>query len=284
MVSSNSSSNEPILCLRWMDKNNPSSELNLPEAFRDLRQNQDFFDVTLGCTNNSTSSSLQAHKVILSAYSNVFKEILRSHKNQSDPFIFLKGVSYEELSFLLDFMYEGEVNVNQSQLSSFLAVAKELQVKGLIAKDIEEDDEDEPDTKRAKKPSQQDLIQKAIEKKLATQRSSTKTKKKNFDLENDEMEQLQKYVDSSVNENIKHVQKRSRVLPLNNKSSKIIRANKNVVSSLSTRKISKKHNRFSDEDIVVVRSQELGTQQFAEDHFIEYNTNDGNFLISGLSS
>ena len=45
--------------------------------------------------------------------------------------IFLKGVSPIDLSNLLDFMYNGEVNVSKANLSSFLSVAEELQVKGL---------------------------------------------------------------------------------------------------------------------------------------------------------
>ena len=43
----------------------------------------------------------------------------------------MKGVKYSHIVALLNFIYQGEVNVAQDDLSSFLAVAEELKVKGL---------------------------------------------------------------------------------------------------------------------------------------------------------
>ena len=40
-------------------------------------------------------------------------------------------MGFTDLQAVLDFMYHGEVNVAQEELNSFLAVAEELQVKGL---------------------------------------------------------------------------------------------------------------------------------------------------------
>lgn len=45
--------------------------------------------------------------------------------------IILKDVKYEELLALLKFMYQGEVNVKQEDLPTFLKVAQMLQIKGL---------------------------------------------------------------------------------------------------------------------------------------------------------
>ena len=59
-----------------------------------------------------------------------FKDILQRNKH-SHPLIYLKGVFYSELFSILNFMYDGQVNVEQDQLNSFLATAKELKVKGL---------------------------------------------------------------------------------------------------------------------------------------------------------
>ena len=50
------------------------------------------------------------------------------------PLLYLKGVKYTDLVSVLDFMYHGEVNVAQEELNSFLAVAEDLQVKGLSQK------------------------------------------------------------------------------------------------------------------------------------------------------
>jgi len=108
-------------CLRWND-----FESNVSVAFRELREEKDFFDVTLACDDNQ----VQAHKVILSACSPFFRNILRRNPHQH-PLLYLKGVKYQELLSVLNFMYQGEVNVAQEELNSFLAVAEDLRVKGL---------------------------------------------------------------------------------------------------------------------------------------------------------
>lgn len=47
------------------------------------------------------------------------------------PVIIFRNVKFEDLSALVDFMYQGEVNVLQDQLSSFLNTAELLAVQGL---------------------------------------------------------------------------------------------------------------------------------------------------------
>jgi len=108
-------------CLRWNDFEN-----NIGIAFRELRDDKDFFDVTLACDDEQ----IQAHKVILSACSPFFRNILRRNPHQH-PLLYLKGVKYTDLQSVLNFMYHGEVNVAQEELNSFLAVAEDLRVKGL---------------------------------------------------------------------------------------------------------------------------------------------------------
>jgi len=108
-------------CLRWND-----FESNISSAFRELRDDKDFFDITLACDDEQ----IQAHKVILSACSPFFRNILRRNPHQH-PLLYLKGVKYTDLQSVLNFMYHGEVNVAQEELNSFLAVAEDLRVKGL---------------------------------------------------------------------------------------------------------------------------------------------------------
>jgi len=115
-------------CLRWND-----FAENVSGAFKELRAENDFFDVTLACS-DSGARTLHAHKVILSACSNFFKTTFRQQMNahkHPNPYIYLRGVSYSDLVSILDFIYNGEVNVAQEDLNSFLAVAEELQIKGL---------------------------------------------------------------------------------------------------------------------------------------------------------
>ena len=55
-------------------------------AFRELREDKDFFDVTLACDDEQ----LQAHKVILSACSPFFRTVLRRNRHEH-PLLYLKG-------------------------------------------------------------------------------------------------------------------------------------------------------------------------------------------------
>jgi len=108
-------------CLRWND-----FESNISVAFREIREEKDFFDCTLSCG----ARQIQAHKLILSACSPFFRSILRQNPHQH-PLLYLKGVEFTDLQAVLNFMYHGEVNVAQEELNSFLAVAEDLKVKGL---------------------------------------------------------------------------------------------------------------------------------------------------------
>jgi len=108
-------------CLRWND-----FESNISVAFREIREEKDFFD----CTLSVGSRQIQAHKLILSACSPFFRSILRQNPHQH-PLLYLKGVEFTDLQAVLNFMYHGEVNVAQEELNSFLAVAEDLKVKGL---------------------------------------------------------------------------------------------------------------------------------------------------------
>jgi len=108
-------------CLRWND-----FETNISSAFREIREEKDFFDCTLSCG----TRQIQAHKLILSACSPFFRSVLRQNPHQH-PLLYLKGVEFNDLQAVLNFMYHGEVNVAQEELNSFLSVAEDLKVKGL---------------------------------------------------------------------------------------------------------------------------------------------------------
>nr|XP_040565428.1 longitudinals lacking protein, isoforms H/M/V-like isoform X7 [Lepeophtheirus salmonis] len=112
-------------CLRWND-----FESNVSSSFRELREENDLFDVTLV---TDSEKEFKAHKVILSACSSFFKGILRRMGSPS-PLIYLRGIGSSDLAAILDFMYNGEVNVAQEELNSFLSVAEDLRIKGLTQK------------------------------------------------------------------------------------------------------------------------------------------------------
>ena len=108
-------------CLKWND-----FESNITSAFRDLKDEKDFFDVTIACGDDQ----VQAHKVILSACSPFFKNLLRRNQHPH-PLLYLKGITFSGIQSVLNFMYYGEANIAQEDLNTFLSVAEELKVKGL---------------------------------------------------------------------------------------------------------------------------------------------------------
>ncbi|XP_044758619.1 broad-complex core protein isoforms 1/2/3/4/5-like isoform X3 [Coccinella septempunctata] len=118
-------------CLRW---NNYQSSIT--SAFENLRDDEDFVDVTLACD----GKSLKAHRVVLSACSPYFRELLKSTPCKH-PVIVLQDVAWTDLHALVEFIYHGEVNVHQRSLSSFLKTAEVLRVSGLTQQHGEDRDQ-----------------------------------------------------------------------------------------------------------------------------------------------
>ncbi|XP_071531209.1 uncharacterized protein [Panulirus ornatus] len=107
--------------LKW---NNHQS--NLVTVFDQLYEQEAFTDVTLACDGRTFA----AHKVILSACSPYFQALFLGNPCKH-PIIFMRDVRAGDLEALLSFMYRGEINVHQHDLSSFLKTAESLQIKGL---------------------------------------------------------------------------------------------------------------------------------------------------------
>ena len=101
-------------------------ETDMLGALKILQDEKEFCDVTLVCEENQ----IQAHKVILSASSSVFRNMLRRNPQQH-PLIYLRGIPYRVVLNILTFMYSGEVSLPQEELNCFLVVAKDLKVRGL---------------------------------------------------------------------------------------------------------------------------------------------------------
>ena len=110
-------------CLKWND-----FQSNVSKTFSTLRKEQDFLDITLL---SDDGEAVSAHKVVLSASSEFFKGVLRK-ADHSKPMIYLNGVEYKVLKHILDYIYEGEVQLYQEDLDSFLDVAEKLKINGLI--------------------------------------------------------------------------------------------------------------------------------------------------------
>jgi len=143
-------------CLKWND-----FESNISHAFRDLRSDGELFDVTLACSDDNSNANkqlIQAHKVILSACSPFFRNLLRQlPMGPSVPVIYLRGIKHQDMEAVLSFMYHGEVNVAQDNLNSFLSVAEDLKVKGLTQNKTNDtnppEKRDKPGEKRSHSPT-----------------------------------------------------------------------------------------------------------------------------------
>jgi len=102
--------------------------MSITSSFSGMRSDSDLLDVTVQCG----STPLQAHRLILSACSAWFREVFRALPSAiQNPVIVLWEATATDMRLLFDFMYNGEVNVKQENLNSFLALAERLQVRGL---------------------------------------------------------------------------------------------------------------------------------------------------------
>ncbi|XP_045454503.1 protein tramtrack, beta isoform isoform X1 [Melitaea cinxia] len=108
-------------CLRWNNH-----QTNMLSVFDQLLHAETFTDVTLAVE----GQLLKAHKMVLSACSPYFQALFVNHQ-EKHPIVILKDVPYSDMKSLLDFMYRGEVSVDQERLTAFLKVAESLRIKGL---------------------------------------------------------------------------------------------------------------------------------------------------------
>ena len=116
---------EERLCPQWNDFQD-----NIQRAFWDMREDKYLTDVTLACKDGQ---QVEAHKVVLASSSPFFQKLFARNR-QAHPLIYMGGVKLSDVLAILDFLYRGEANVYQGDLDSFLAIADELQLKGLMGK------------------------------------------------------------------------------------------------------------------------------------------------------
>ena len=126
-------------CLKWND-----FKENIVGSFKEMRSDTDFADVTLV---SEEDQQIVAHKFILSACSPIFKSMFKRN-HHSHPLIYMRGLQSKDLEAIVDFIYNGEANIFQDDLDGFLALAEELQLKGLTGSQSETLDEKvEPENK-----------------------------------------------------------------------------------------------------------------------------------------
>ena len=128
------------LCLKWND-----CQENIATSYRELRESQEFGDVTLVCEDNQ---KIEAHMLVLASASKFFRNVFFGNKH-SHPLIYMRGIKARDLLCVIEFIYHGEANVYEEDLNDFLVIAEELDLKGLCGSSQSEDTQ----LSRNKKPN-----------------------------------------------------------------------------------------------------------------------------------
>lgn len=98
---------------------------NISALFESLYREHKLVDVTLACRDGH----LRAHKLVLSACSPFFERIFQ--ENPCDhPVVIVRGVYYQEMQTLLDYIYKGRISIAANLVNDLVCVASDLEIKG----------------------------------------------------------------------------------------------------------------------------------------------------------
>ncbi|XP_050722783.1 protein bric-a-brac 2-like isoform X7 [Eriocheir sinensis] len=128
-----------LLSLKW--NNHRSTFLHVLST---VRHKESYCDVTIACD----GKFYPVHKLVLSTCSEYFEQMFE-RTNCRHPIIVLKDIRKEDLEALLNYMYVGEVNVLQNNLSGLIKAAEGLRIKGLAVPDESPVEESTQDAKRS---------------------------------------------------------------------------------------------------------------------------------------
>merc|ERR1719312_2454691 len=107
------------------------SNRNISRTYNSLRNENDFLDVTLV---SEDGVHIFAHKVVLSASSQFFKTSFKTSLKTADhpkPIFFFSGINSDILSSIVDFIYDGEVEILKENVKSFFDLAEKLKMDGI---------------------------------------------------------------------------------------------------------------------------------------------------------
>ncbi|GAB0097924.1 hypothetical protein DMENIID0001_136090 [Sergentomyia squamirostris] len=95
-------------------------------AFSEMLSGEKFVDVTLVCEGHR----IQCHRIVLAACSHFFEDLLKDLPAGQYPVIILpKDVKFWMIQALLEFMYQGEVNVAEDGIDELGKCAEILQIR-----------------------------------------------------------------------------------------------------------------------------------------------------------
>ena len=139
-------------CLKWNDFHS-----NVSKSFGIFRNEDYLHDVTLI---SDDQHQVTAHKLVLSASSEYFRNIFKNNKHPN-PLLCLDGLSSTDLDNILDYIYNGEIQIYQDYLDRFLTIAQRFKLEGLLGGEKYEEVENitfpnnfDPPSKRANHPEE----------------------------------------------------------------------------------------------------------------------------------
>ena len=118
-------------CLKWNDFHS-----NVSKSFSLLRNEDNLHDITIVTDDNE---QIAAHRLVLSTCSEYFKRIFMKNK-QSNLLLCLEGLSSNDVRNMMDYMYNGELQIFQNDLDRFLNVAQRFKLEGLITDAVQEEE------------------------------------------------------------------------------------------------------------------------------------------------
>ena len=109
---------------------------HLRGMLHEMMKSEELTDVTLVCDDKI---QFNAHKIILSGCSSVFKSIMKDLPHGSSV-IYLRGIQHQEMESILEFIYLGVATFSKERMHEFLRVAHNLEIKD-ISKCVEFEEE-----------------------------------------------------------------------------------------------------------------------------------------------
>ena len=190
-------------CLKWNDFSS-----NVSKSFGLFKTADYLHDVTLVSDDHKQFS---AHKLVLSACSEYFRTIFKNNANKNvHPLLCLDGISSADLDNIVEYIYNGEIQIYQDNLDRFLTIAQRFRLEGLLSNEDEGDAPAEDfaqDSKDIFTPIQDSGN---IEEKLSPPESNSKTRKEHHSVHSSkEIESMEKIIVSVSAEQINDIENKA---------------------------------------------------------------------------
>ncbi len=110
-------------------------EESLANSLSSLRNEEHLFDVTFVTDDEEL---VKAHKLVLSACSTFFQKLFKKSpgSQHQDSLIYSYGINSKNLNSIIEYIYNGKVEIREDEVDSFIFIAQKLKIKGLMT-DVE---------------------------------------------------------------------------------------------------------------------------------------------------